>query len=384
MNSDRKWKRFYTPLPVARVMVKLVGDLNPRCAVDICAGSWNLLTAAREHWPDISLVGVDSTPHPDTPCNDGDVARTLDGRVFSLECIRGGVEFDLVLANPPFGFEDPGECCQGLPGIECLGARAWSRIEATMLLANLSLMSKIGHLVAIVPRSIITGNAFYGLRSFISRNYSVKSIINLPDDTFGRDVRTSILSISAGLTDDRVPVYHSDLGGTLNQQPSISSASFIAGNWLSLGIEDEQQLPAGGQVYRGSISNSDLDIREGRPVLHTTDMRSLRGGMVLPSRWLPLSAKIYKIALTAEAGDIIVVRVGRNAGAFVSIPQDAHGLLVSDCLLLVRSCTLTLQKKALKILESQRYQSDLAHLIRGVTAKFLPISSFRHYLARRL
>lgn len=50
---------YYTPVELARCILKLLPNMEVRTMVDICCGSWNLLSAAKELYVNAYAVGVD-------------------------------------------------------------------------------------------------------------------------------------------------------------------------------------------------------------------------------------------------------------------------------------------------------------------------------------
>ena len=91
------YNKFYTPLDIANLLIGQLKVEYPKSAVDICCGSHNLLSSAKQRWPNTKYVGVDIIEH----YANGVECIKSDGRKFALEHPN---KFQLVLANPPFGY----------------------------------------------------------------------------------------------------------------------------------------------------------------------------------------------------------------------------------------------------------------------------------------
>ena len=53
---------YYTPIELAALLLELIPQkASISSAIDICCGSWNLLAAAKRHYPEVKITGVDIT-----------------------------------------------------------------------------------------------------------------------------------------------------------------------------------------------------------------------------------------------------------------------------------------------------------------------------------
>ena len=51
---------YYTPIELAALLLELIPQkASISSAIDICCGSWNLLAAAKRHYPEVKITGVD-------------------------------------------------------------------------------------------------------------------------------------------------------------------------------------------------------------------------------------------------------------------------------------------------------------------------------------
>ena len=83
-------KKYHTPLVLSEYLISHLPEKSFNSAVDICCGSWNLLRAAKERWPEIKITGVDLDPNSIINSPQDSMAYLMDGRLFSQECINKG------------------------------------------------------------------------------------------------------------------------------------------------------------------------------------------------------------------------------------------------------------------------------------------------------
>jgi type I restriction-modification system DNA methylase subunit len=190
--------KFFTPKIVARSMVDLLPlDAGIILCDPTCGGGTFLAEAAR------LLDG--------TPCDliGNDVDRTLVGlteAVLFLTCGGGqkrhlfcdnvydrgpfldaySKRVDCILANPPFS----------LP-LESVGLRStlfnmgYHNSDAVFLDVCLELLKEGGHLVCLLPHSIVVNSDFSELRAHVEREWDLCGIITLPEGVFYMTARTT-------------------------------------------------------------------------------------------------------------------------------------------------------------------------------------------------
>lgn len=63
---------YYTPIELAALLLELIPQkASISSAIDICCGSWNLLAAAKRHYPEVKITGVDIDPAAHAHCIEG-------------------------------------------------------------------------------------------------------------------------------------------------------------------------------------------------------------------------------------------------------------------------------------------------------------------------
>lgn len=382
------WQKFYTPKSVAEFIGSLVKEDNPKNAVDICVGSWNLLRILSNKWSNIDIHGVDIDSSSHKKALKGAHFKCLDGRDYALQCLEHDKEFGIVLANPPFGKESFLNYSRYslLPGYNSLSKSALGRIESTMLLANLSLVEKGGTLIAVVPRTLINGDWALTLRKFVANNYFLQTIIHLPPTVFGRDVSTSIIVIQNKkfpielMTTEAYDARLIDDQGLFETHSltKFDYSQIIDGSWFN--YEKSTSTHSGIQILRGNISVSELELWGENPVIHSSDIRRIGFTDWKPTRFSSLKRNSQ---ITTKFGDILMVRVGRNCGQVTRALGD-NQFPVSDCIYIIRHEDLKKTNNLWEHLNSSIFQKDLSLLKKGIGSQYISKSNLNSYLSASL
>ncbi len=381
--------KFYTPEKVANLMVNLIDNNSiPNNAIDICCGSWNLLKAAKQHWPHIQLTGIDINEQLHEHTLNQSSFFCMDGRDFSLQAYINNQKYSIVVANPPFGKEAldvASQFCQ-LPGYYEMNALALHRIETTMVLANLSLLSENGILIIIVPSTVINGDWALNIRKYIAENYYLNKIVHLPSDVFGKDISTSLLVIENRKSKSRfVPIHKAEAKKNgkykLTFVTRTTQIQAKTGRWEY--IDDIAQQDISFQIKRGQIGNNLLEQSGLLPVIHSTDIELIKKPNWKPTRHLKNTPESTTTIPYAENGDIIIIRVGRNSGLAARL-NTHNRMMLSDCVYVLKSNDQEVLESIWGILNSIEYQEDLDSIRKGVTTKYITIESLKNYLNNKL
>lgn len=352
------YSKFYTPLPIAQLLVKQLKISPPDKIIDICCGSCNLLNAAKKRWPRAVLYGTDIVEHK----NESVIFEKKDGREYALNHLK---EFSLVLANPPFDYlENKNEYPELFQAhFENLSS---PRLEVEMMLANLLMLKDDGVLLIIMPSSFVEGETYRPIRKIIANNYQVKSIIELDEYTFGA---THIHSYALVIKNSVCRSYMTDILFTKKESENFvllsngkrSKKDLMDGNWTSnQHVECSFEL----DIKRGNISSSAF-AESGFPILHTSRIHD---------PWSPsvryTSESIISNAY-AENGDIIVSRIGKSAGSWCR--YIGKKIPISDCLYRIKDPDGELYKK----IEGKSFDLKL----RGVATQYITMADFLSWVA---
>ena len=353
------YSKFYTPPEIANLLIKQLNISSPESAIDICCGSCNLLHAAKKRWRTTRLIGIDvSHQIPD----DVEFFK-MDGRRYAIQHAN---TYPLVLANPPFDYLENNQDYSSLY-IGPFSEVHTSRLEVEMLLANLLLLSKNGTLLIIMPSTFVEAERSRNLRSILGSNYHVKSIIKLPDNTFGAaKIKSYALIIMNKVGQHQITKLFSinkDFTNGKNNgliSPSeksiIPQASIRTGDWVNSSTSYSKE---GITIRRGNIS-SHFFSQTGTPILHTAKKKENWEPSIRYASALPLTP-VY-----AEAGDIIVSRIGKSAGQWYY--YSGEKLPITDCLYCIKDPDKTIFNR----IQGKHYSLPQ----KGVATRYITMKDF--------
>lgn len=351
------YSKYYTPLSIARLLIKQLNIGTPEKIVDICCGSCNLLNAAKQRWQKAMLYGADIANH-----NVNDVIfENVDGREYALNHQK---EFPLVLANPPFDYlETKNEFPQLFQAP--FDAYNSSRLEIEMLIANLLMLQDGGTLLIIMPSSFVEGESHNSAREIIAKHYQVQRIIELDECTFGA---THIHSYAIIIKNKICRQYKCELmlaekqgeNFDLRSIKKMTSSDLIKGAWTGESVTQQRKRL---DIKRGNVSSASFQ-EKGQPVLHTSK---------LSNPWSPSTRYIGEDIVAnayAEAGDIVVSRIGKSAGQWCVHLGDKTP--ITDCLYRIKDP----DGKIYERIRGKTFNKKL----RGVATQYITMSDFENWI----
>jgi type I restriction-modification system DNA methylase subunit len=236
--------QFFTPRPVVEFMVNLVDpDLSPDTGIDKVidpgAGTGGFLTASvdvlYEKATDNSdlaqsipnnVYGVDRSPRMPKIARTNLMLHNREGwgpfkHIYqgnSLESTGTGIpvtnseqdgevipfeEFDVLLANPPFGATGGEEQAHEITNSSDFvmnneGLEVHTETEALFVKRSVELLKPSGEMAIVIPKNLINGSDFTDLQNWLLNNCIIKSVINLPLSTFrpfNSDIKTVVLHL---------------------------------------------------------------------------------------------------------------------------------------------------------------------------------------------
>lgn len=352
MISD--WNSYYTPADVAQRMVQSIPLRIPKRAIDICAGEFNLLNAAKVKWPEVAILGVDI----ENPLSD--ISGTFiqsEGREYALNYLaKNAPLFDIVLANPPFGknrilskFE---ESSNAIDSNLFDGMQYAKRIEVSMLVANAVLVRPGGYLSAILPATFLQGDAYKLMRQWLYANFTEVNLEALPSKAFdNKEIKTIMLTIK------RRPQKFLRL---LNSKNSVNSKS-----------KNKDDLYS--SLRRGNVSTHHFKEYEKTSVLHSTDIKGVFTSEKDSSHRFLVTSDLPDI--TASKNDILVVRIGRKAGK-ASIYTEDKSIHVSDCVFIIKPLRAT-RDSLIEMVLSGNLSLKLKELKKGLVQDYITTNDIR-------
>lgn len=386
--------RYYTNSVVSRALVANLPPVSPSTVLDLGCGTGSLSFAVSRRWASTNIVTVDLDrtiawvlPEKlrESGFAGGHSHLTFDALSPALPASlrRERAQPDVAVCNPPFlvptwkkGYsailEDVGLS-------SCLPAIATTDAALVFLAQNLRLLQPGGVLGIIVPDSIVSADKYKKFRTELINRYRIRNAIRLSRGSFvGTDALAHILVIEnsasngapialssldeAGVETFGLVVDQSQAAHRLDYQFHFSEA---AARQLGVRLSDVAL-----DLRRGTLNSAEAKDAS-HFVLHTTDIDSGNRG-----QWLDFSSRRFRFPVArsgavvrAEAGDIVVARVGRTAHEKV-IGIGAGSVVLTDCLYRLRVAP-SMQDKVLHAISSAEGRAWLELHAYGVAARHL-------------
>lgn len=361
----KKYK-YYTPIALTKMILNLICDAKVESIVDICCGSWNLLNAAHEKYPNAKMVGVDIDESVAEYRIDQASFEACDGRDYSINSKKSKTSFDLILSNPPYGtLKKEEQKFSNINDLSFFSGLQNKRYECEMMQANFLLAHEGSVLLFILPSTFIMGASLVKARCQIASEYFVQSIIELPADTFknGRINTYAVIlkkeHINNGFTNLYTAIFNDDW--SLLNRGRLSNSDISIGKWWDWGNKDYDYDDL--IINRGKIS-SNCFSKTGNIVLHSSAKKEGKWGPSL--RTFDLSKTDQAKIVYATVGDILINRVGRDAGYWCV--NHLEDIAISDCLIVIHNPTDGIKE----LLESKSDSMGRLNIpLRGVATQFV-------------
>ncbi len=397
-----KFGRYYTKPAIGQALVDLMLLRQPKGLIDLGTGGGSLALAAARRWSNLNLLTVDvdasSNQRLAELLADKEIRLHRHLRMDALEPGLPGLvrdEFgrlDAAVCNPPFttpvwrrGFDEILEEA-GFSG--CMPVLADSDSALLFLSQALRLLGEGSTLGIILPDSLVSGAKYCKFRQELLRRYRVEAVVRLPSGSFMHtDALAHIVIIRKGYGGSSViPLRRLADGGELSPQVAMVTVeqattrmdfefhvtTIIDNPHNMAGIRTLGEIAIG--VNRGSVQATACR-RAGMQVFHTTDM-----AVSLAGTWIALGGRpptMNDRRTWAQAGDILVARVGRNLDCKVLGVSSGYALL-TDCIYRV-TMPEAVAPSTLKQLSSSHGRAWLASRSSGVGAKHLSIADMKNF-----
>ena len=386
--------RYYTNAIVSQALVADLPSNNPSTVLDLGCGPGSLSLAASRRWVKTNIVTVDL---------DRTIAKVLPEKLresgfagghyhmmfdalspeLATSLRRDQAQPDIAVCNPPFlvpkwkkGYsailEDVGLS-------SCLPAIATTDAALVFLAQNLRLLQPRGTLGIIVPDSIVSADKYKKFRTELLNRYRIRNAIRLSRGSFvGTDALAHILVIENSAPNG-TPIALS----SLDESGAKASGMVVEHSQAAHRLDYQYHFAEATARQQGSrLGDIAVDLRRGSLnsaeakdtchfVLHTTDLDSDNRG-----QWLDFSGRRFRFPVAksglvtrAEAGDIIIARVGRTAHDKV-IGIGAGSVVLTDCLYRLRVAP-SKQEAVLRALSSPQGRAWLELHAYGVAARQL-------------
>ncbi|MCI1012806.1 N-6 DNA methylase [Herbaspirillum sp. C7C2] len=386
--------RYYTNAVVSQALVADLPSNSPSTVLDLGCGTGSLSFAASRRWANTNIVTVDL---------DCTIAQVLQEKLRESGFVGGHYHMmydalspelatslrrekaqpEIAVCNPPFlvpkwkrGYsailEDVGLS-------SCLPAIATVDAALVFLAQNLRLLQPGGILGIIVPDSIVSADKYKNFRIELLNRYRIRSAVRLSRGSFGgTDALAHILVIENSASNGAAIALSS-----LNEFGVKTSSLLVEHSKAAHRLDYQFHFAEANARQQGMrLGDIAVDLRRGSLhsaqakdvshfVLHTTNLNSHNRG-----QWLDFSGKSFRFPLAksgpvtrAEAGDIVVARVGRTAHDKV-IGIGAGSVVLTDCLYRLR-VSPSKQDAVLQALSSSEGRAWLELHAYGVAARQL-------------
>ncbi|CAN5732248.1 hypothetical protein BH11PSE13_BH11PSE13_40550 [soil metagenome] len=400
------WGRYYTSSLISSTLVCAMSKIRPRLVIELGAGRGALASAAALKWSRARYVTVDTDNSSKTVVNGlksqtkhiHHVHDALDSALAERIGLEAG-SVDIGLCNPPyvrprwktsFGhiLEDAG-LSGALRSVHDAGA------DILFIAQNLRLLKRRGKLGLIIPDGLITAEKYRGVRSILLRDHLVEQVVQLPRQAFSQtEAQTYLLVLSKhGGHTQSVALRQMNTDGTLSAPINVPAdqAQYrldynfhaVTQNHYLNATSSKLRVPVSEVVhtiFRGSLNSKQLSTFS-RPVFHLGDFAQCPQEIVpiVPARFIqprPLAAHAYGSVRMAEAGDILIARIGRNLEKKVCL-LERGSCVISGCIFVLRT-ERAHRHELLAYLLSAEGQQAVAAASHGVGAKYLSRADILH------
>lgn len=329
-----------------------------------CVGDGALLSSLENNFDNLTIIDIDSEKLKKFPNSN---YKKYEGDFLDIDFNE---KFDLILCNPPFNNKS-------ISGLS---------IEQKFLIKCLKLIKENGLGIFILPSSIINGIKSKNIRNHIIDNFTILSIDVLPKNTFTKiESQFYIISIKKikpkGNYNIETNLGLLNLENILDNNYLIFSPkilfSFIGYKRL---LDNLPSFNLSKQIlFRGNASKNESQI-------HTTHFSSHFCNDIK-------SVDLKKSGKKLEKFDLIFKRVGRNCHQSFSIYLGEKSLVISDCLVVIRSKSNDYHLNLLLLLNirlSVLFNASSSFMIDGSGASYIPLEkikntkfiNFEDYLSR--
>lgn len=376
MAGEVALSQFDTPKYYADLVADAIRS-RPGSVIDLGAGSGNLLLAAADKWSGAVLVACEvdkariallRSRLPDALVMQSDiVSDRSDKWQFGAAC-----SFDAAVCNPPFGKVENTDFRSEWLHRAGFGYYArWKLlpIELVFLVRNLVALKPRGELGIILPMGVLTSVRYRQLRRVLFGQHKVSRIFAIPSGAFDKtEAACVLLEVKKGC------------GPTIRVEVVSGRRRRVVRSFEALVERADPEFFLEAQSDSGALL-SDIAPNLKRGARTSKELAAISGaavdsGVVFRNhgRYIGTSARWESGCgePEAEAGDILVVRVGtRVLGKVAMITKGRFAL--SDCVVRIR-VESRYRQRLFEALKSSAGQDWLLKQQRGVCAKYITYS----------
>ncbi len=239
-NAGRNGGEYYTPRPLIKTIVKVVGPEIGDKIYDGAVGSAGFLCEAFDYLRNSKKLTTTDIATLQKKTFYGKEKKSLAYIIGTMNMILHGIEapnivhtntltenqsdiqekdrYDIVLANPPFGGKERVEVQQNF--------QIKTGETASLFLQHFVKILKVGGKAGVVIKNTFlsnTDNASISLRKLLLENCNLHTVLDLPGGVFtGAGVKTVVLFFEKGSSTKKVWFYQLNLGRNLGKTNSLS------------------------------------------------------------------------------------------------------------------------------------------------------------------
>jgi hypothetical protein len=227
-------------------------------------------------------------------------------------------------------------------------------MECAMTVANALLVSNRGILATIIPETLVAGEKYQALRSWMSKRFVSFWVSSLGRNGFaGHELGLTLMLAGK-------PSFEGSVVGA--EFKALSPSEFVRG--FSAG---RNVLVDPFDIERGRISSSHFLASGQCLAVHCSGSRS---DSAYSLRACGAQALAEEGNVYVSKGDIIVARVGRGAGK-ASVYAESQSGIATDCVFRIRSHTKETSKLLVRAVEEGRLQQASYRYVHGLGARFI-------------
>lgn len=334
MNDN--WSKYYTPLKIAESIIEEIPkNFYPKYVLDICVGGGNFLKAANKRWSNSKFIGCDIN---ETKTIELKRAKIFQIDALNIENLTQTINLPnnapkLILANPPFGKYKSKVQHSSFTVLD-EATKNLNRIEANMLISNISILNKGDYFGAILPENFFSSIKFKSFKKEFLRHFEI--IKNGVSDKYFHNSEVKTRIFIGKFKGVQKPLNNNSQ--TINENISCTYQMFR-------GIDNSLIQ----KNYRTSINTTE--------VIHFNNLNSDNKKLYIIS-----DPKFDRLRTTTN--DLLILRVGRNSGKCFTIDKNHTNKIISDHFYIVKN--IKLSKNKLK-----NIQQALISKRKGITAKYI-------------
>lgn len=380
--------RYYTNNMVGSILVREMHLKSPKIVMDLGAGDGALSIEAAKLWKSARFVTVDiddnikKSDALENHCHH--INDVLNSQLHTQIGLALG-SVDGAICNPPYIqtrwrkdfaeiLEDAG--LSGVfPSIRDVGA------DVLFIAQNLRFLRNSGRLGLILPDGVLTGKKYTQLRKLLLTQHRVERVIELPRRIFRKtDAKAHIVILTTKeQTSEPIIVERMESDGSLS--PRLHIPIDIAINRLDYSYLESQKIHNSTCEYalsdvcesltRGQLNS--VDVRRSLiNIFHSTDFPIILNNVcpAVPKNFLLTKTQSILInTVIAQAGDILICRVGRNLENKICYVPNGY-VALSDCVYKLQ-VEANFRQEVMNFLCGDKGRRRLSVSAHGVGAKHL-------------